>query len=73
MNTTTLPAPSGTSTDGMDDDFEHLWCCDPDRALCGADLSEDNDVGDADLEAPCPMCEALEEINLPCGAKGCAG
>lgn len=71
MTTATLPTPTATGPDT--DDFEHLWCCDPDRALCGADLSEDDDVGDADLEAPCPMCEALEEIDLPCGAKGCAG
>jgi len=51
----TLP---GTTTTGGDDDFGHLWCCDPNEALCGADLSDTPDAADGewDEEDVCPLC-----------------
>lgn len=53
----------------VDDEFEHYYCCDPDRAYCGADISGDEDLPDGVRpENPCPMCEVLAGTNCPaCG------
>jgi hypothetical protein len=69
----TLPRPAVPDGSSSDDPFDHIYCCDPDVALCGADVSGEVDVGDAELEAPCPMCGLLEDLEGPCGADGCPG
>lgn len=44
-------------------DFCHLYCCDPDRGLCGADLRGLVDFGDNDSPEPyCVVCEDLVEL-----------
>lgn len=67
MITSTLP--ERTSPDVEDDDFEHYYCCNPNVAFCGADVTDDVDVGDDfDPECPCPMCEVLLGTVCPtCG------
>lgn len=64
----TLPRLHDPSTTN-DNSLDHLFCCNPNIALCGADISDEEDVGDDDLDDPCPMCELL--IDMPCGAAGC--
>lgn len=50
-------------------DVDHLYCCDPDLALCGEDISGDVDLGDDPLPQPCPLCEVLEHYACPrCGS-----
>lgn len=64
---TTLLAPAVYVIDlDRDDDTTHIFCCDPDTALCGWDVSDTPEVPDGvghdcivclDLEMqPCPIC-----------------
>ncbi|MFK0172650.1 hypothetical protein ACIQU5_28025 [Streptomyces sp. NPDC090306] len=64
----TALAPELATTDGDDGDgLTHLWCCDPDTALCGSDLTGDEDLDD-DAEVDCIVCLDLEETVCPrCG------
>lgn len=58
------------STAGDDDDLDHLWCCDHDLALCGADISDAEDWTSLD-EMPnvCVVCLDLADTICPrCGA-----
>jgi hypothetical protein len=65
--TTPTPAPAqpGTTTG---DNLDHWWCCDPDRALCGADLTDATE--DDSIDPNCVVCEDL--IDVPCRT-GCTG
>ena len=51
------------------DDFDHIFCCDPNIGLCGTDLT---DVPEAPLreDAMCVVCEDLEFSDAAC--RGCA-
>ncbi|MUN41469.1 hypothetical protein [Actinomadura litoris] len=69
MITATLPRPTGP---GLDHDFVHVYCCDPDRAVCGLDVADRKDLGDADpSDEDCPWCGAIEQLGSPCGAVDC--
>jgi hypothetical protein len=71
---TTLPSPGGTSHDA--EEFSHAYCCDPDRSLCGLDISCLTDLGEVppgDDEEMCPVCDAAAAIGGPCGVPGCEG
>lgn len=61
-----MPAPTAGDT-GMDDELDHIYCCDPDRALCGRDISgveeEECEEWSCD-DHPCVVCEDLE--GRPC-------
>lgn len=48
----------------------HLYCCSPDVALCGVDLSHGEDGEDTD-PIDCIRCEVIHEAGLPCGAPFC--
>jgi hypothetical protein len=51
----------------------HLFCCDEDIAMCGADLT-DQDVQERDDDTPvCPMCALVEDEGLPCPVPECPG
>ncbi|MBL1101717.1 hypothetical protein [Streptomyces coffeae] len=67
MSTKDLPAPASRLTAG-DDELDHIYCCDPNRGLCGADLSDVTDiVGDWDDENdPCIVCADLERVGARC-------
>jgi hypothetical protein len=57
----TAPAPTRT---GGPTSLNHIFCCDPDTALCGADVSDDELVDEAD----CAVCLDLEDLPCPtCG------
>lgn len=57
---TTAPATDTRRRTTTGDNLDHWWCCDPDRALCGADLTDHTDGTDPD----CVVCEDL--LDLPC-------
>ncbi|MET7938180.1 hypothetical protein [Streptomyces sp. NPDC005322] len=73
MITDAVPTPTPAEGVGSadDDELDHVYCCDPDRGLCGADLSDVADVvdnwdnGDADV---CRVCVELERGGVPCCA-----
>lgn len=56
-----------TDTTGLDSETVHVYCCNPDLALCGYDISDTPEVPSGvghdcivclDLELqPCPICE----------------
>jgi hypothetical protein len=56
------PAPQETSTDDGDE-LGHYWCCIPDTAVCGADLT-DVEEGEGDPQVNCVVC--LDLVKLPC-------
>lgn len=66
MTTSLAPSPSGPSTTS-DEGLDHIYCCDPDTALCGTDISgyvERPALGDVD----CIVCDDLEfKPCLTCG------
>jgi len=65
--TCTLALPVLTASDTSK--LDHVYCCDPDVALCGADLSDH--VESSMATNPCVLCIALEEIGIVCGTAGC--
>ncbi|MFE9296569.1 hypothetical protein [Streptomyces niveus] len=76
MLTLTAPAAApDTSTGDHDDDLTHTFClCDPDTALCGADLTG-TPVSTDPLDLLCVVCEDLLPHHCPrcCGDGGCGG
>lgn len=60
------PAPSTTSTN--DDGLTHIYCCDPNLALCGNDLSDTPEVEEDGIV--CVVCEDLEEQPCTCQPLG---
>lgn len=60
----TEPAVSATSGG----DLNHVYCCDPDTAWCGTDVSDAAEVG-PDTDIDCVVCAELEDLPCPvCGA-----
>lgn len=64
------PAERTSSGDGDEDRINHWWCCDPFRALCGADLSGCTDENE-DEDPCCVVCNDLEAQDLGCIAPDC--
>jgi hypothetical protein len=62
VNAQVAPTINPASTGS--DELNHIYCCDPDIALCGTDISADNEV-DLDV-ANCVVCLDLEAAALPC-------
>jgi hypothetical protein len=52
-----------------DDDFDHIFCCEENRSLCGVDLTgvEEHTGCTADCHI-CPMCEVIFNAGHPCSA-----
>lgn len=57
------PAQTGTT------ETTHWWCCDPNTAICGTDLTNAPEVEDDDVNChvctdlvnqPCPLCGATD-------------
>ena len=61
MTTATAPSPTTTS---VGEDLNHLYCCDPDLALCGLDVSALPEVDD---DTDCVVCLDLEDADCDCG------
>lgn len=65
--TTPACAPTLARTEGSNDAITHVWCCDPDLALCGEDVSAEPEVPDG-VGVDCVVCIDLEDH--PC-SPGC--
>lgn len=53
-------------------DVCHAWCCDEDLAMCGHDMTDEEDCGHADGACPrCPMCALMGEEERPCPSPEC--
>lgn len=48
----------------------HIYCCDPDTALCGLDMTGGTNVPDED-PADCFACVVIDEVDVPCHARFC--
>lgn len=60
-------APTAVSLDD-DDDFTHMVCCDPNVALCGADVTTAQVVDASPAEDECIVCVDLDRLPCPrCG------
>lgn len=70
---TALAAPRPALPDLGDDDFVHAFCCDPDMAVCGADVSGSDVVPDTSLDEVCPTCIAAASTGGRCARPGCPG
>ncbi|MET4670773.1 hypothetical protein [Streptomyces sp. PvR018] len=57
MNTSLAPAPVKATNGGSD--LDHIYCCDPDLALCGTDVSDVPEI-DADSDINCVVCADLD-------------
>ncbi|WP_157856901.1 hypothetical protein [Streptomyces sp. PRh5] len=56
-------APTATAT-RRTETIAHYYCCDPNRALCGLDLSGMPPAGDG--EQDCVVCTDLDAANAGC-------
>jgi hypothetical protein len=70
--TVTMLLTEPVDLDG-DDDENHVFCCNPNLALCGVriddyELFEPDEDDSAEL---CEKCRWLEALNGPCGALLC--
>lgn len=68
MTTATLPAAVSVNT--TDDDTDHWYCCNPDVAMCGLDISSAPFVR-TDPRRLCPLCDLVDVEGLPCPVPGC--
>lgn len=44
----------------------HLFCCDDDVAMCGADVSGETEVTGTPEEDCCEVCVNKQRLDLPC-------
>jgi hypothetical protein len=63
--------PVGVTTGSGDDDLDHIVCCNPNRALCGRDVSTLEWIaeGEDNAEDECVVCTHL--YGSTCGASFC--
>ena len=61
--------PVGVMTDSGDDDLDHIVCCDPNRALCGVDMTDVEWIEPGTEELECVVCEDL--AGSACGRRFC--
>lgn len=52
------------TTSGTTDNLDHVYCCNPDAALCGTDISG-HEFASFDV-ADCVVCADLEAVGAPC-------
>ncbi|WP_075895337.1 hypothetical protein [Actinomadura sp. CNU-125] len=64
--TTVTPETAPVGPGDPPDRYVHLYCCNPDLALCGADLSHGVERRDIPATALCPMCEVIDSLATPC-------
>jgi hypothetical protein len=66
VSVATLPEVAEPACDTSD--VDHIFCCDPDVALCGEDIAGGTEHYGECTHPMCPLCEALEEYPCPrCG------
>ena len=65
MSTAALPAPIAANVG----DVDHLYCCDPDVAMCGLDLTGVPEG--REFTHVCPLCAEVNDSDTPCPVAGC--
>ncbi len=65
----TAPTASPARTSLSDDDIDHLYCCDENVAMCGADLTDTPDG--PEFDEVCRLCLLAEQSGMPCPVPGC--
>lgn len=66
----TAPAvASHTSLTGNPDDVDHIYCCDPNLAMCGLDLT--GVAEGPEFDAACPLCGLAEDTGQGCPVPDC--
>lgn len=69
--TTALDEAPLVTTDGpngTDDELDHIFCCNEDLALCGADISGTEFISDDEELFPCVVCNEMQYRECPkCG------
>lgn len=68
MITETMPAPTRAHS-AAGEDPTHLYCCDPDRSLCGETLTGQFMTDDDPTD--CIRCEIIDAAQAPCGVPLC--
>ena len=63
--TTPQAAPTASRSNRSPDGLDHLYCCDPDTALCGTDISDTPELFD-DGETTCVVCADLADDDCTC-------
>lgn len=64
---TTDQAQATEQTAALDSDMNHVYCCDPNTAWCGTDISNHPEVSE-DTPLDCIVCADLEDLPCPvCG------
>lgn len=64
---TEAPEPAPTGRDTSND--VHLFCCNPNKGLCGENLTDGVDAQGETLT--CSLCDLIDEADSPCGARLC--
>lgn len=61
-------AEPATRLADTDPDIEHLYCCDPNRAWCGADISAAPEYpdGGAREHLDCALCHMANDASAAC-------
>lgn len=62
--TSTRIAPTADTAGRVTHELDHLYCCDPDIALCGTDISDSPELFD-DGATTCVVCDDLEDQLCP--------
>lgn len=70
MTADQLPPGVVVAADAAATDLIHLFCCRPDTALCGSDLTGKAEVPDTAV-LTCSVCDMLDWLGGPCGARFC--
>lgn len=68
MSTATLPAPAVPGL--ADGELTHLYCCDPDVAWCGQDISGMAFSPPSAAEPECRACDLADEMEINAGCRG---
>lgn len=70
MSTATLAELAASAPAAGDSDLNHYYCCDPNVALCGTDISA---MPETDEDIDCVVCADLEPTMAytPCASPAC--
>lgn len=67
MTTTVETSPATDASTAPGSDLNHVYCCDPNTAWCGTDISTHAEI-DSDTPLDCVVCADLEPLPCPtCG------
>lgn len=66
MIETRTASTDSRNSDSSSDELDHLYCCDPDTALCGTDISGHED---SSAEGDCVVCLDLEDSLCDCAVR----